>query len=109
MRSISIFSQRRGRPRPPVLAALALAAGLGLAGGQVAHASRFGPPWQAEVIADEATPHGQPDQASPASGSLPKGSLVVVLDEKGDWTQTSAGFVPTADLRERTAPWVAEV
>jgi lipoprotein-anchoring transpeptidase ErfK/SrfK len=93
---------------PPLFAA-ALAVGLSLLPGPVAEANRFGPPWQAEVVADQTTAFTRPDRAAPPSGPLAKGSLVVVLEERGEWTQTSVGFVPTGDLRERVAPWTAQV
>jgi lipoprotein-anchoring transpeptidase ErfK/SrfK len=109
MTSISLLRPIAAWWRPSVPAALALALGLALASGQSAHANRFGPPWQAEVTAEQTTSYSQPDRSSSPVGPLGRGSLVVVFEEKGEWTQTSVGFVPTGDLREKTDSWVAEV
>ena len=89
-----------------VLAALAL--GLWL-GGRTAQANRFGPPWQAEVTAEQTIVHGQPDRAAPPVGPLRRGNVVVVLEEKGEWTRIPAGWVPSTDVREKLDPWIGEV
>jgi lipoprotein-anchoring transpeptidase ErfK/SrfK len=109
MTSIPLLRPGAAGLRASAPAAFALALGLALASSETAHANRFGPPWQAEVVAEQTTSYSQPDRSSPPAGPLVRGSLVVVLEEKGEWTQTSVGFVSTGDLRERTDPWVAEV
>jgi hypothetical protein len=92
------------------LAAVALASALELIGGSgIAQASRFGPPWQAEVTADQTSVYRQPDRGAAVVGPLAKGAVIPVLDRPGEWTRIPAGFVPTADTREKEDPWTAEV
>jgi hypothetical protein len=102
---------RPGAERATTIRALALAAALGLllCFGGTAHANRFGPPWQSEVTADQVTVHAGPDRAAPAVGPLRKGDVVVVLEQKDEWTRLPAGWLPSADVREKFDPWIAEV
>ncbi len=78
-----------------------------------ARANRFGPPWQAVIMADQATVYAEPDPSSPPVGPLPRGAIVVVLGEQttGDdsWTQLPVGYVPSSSIAELRGPWVAEV
>jgi hypothetical protein len=89
-----------------VLAAVALALCLGAG---TAQANRFGPPWQAEVVAEQTTVHAQPDRAAAPVGPLRRGNIVVVLEEKGEWTRIPAGWVPSPDVREKFDSWIGEV
>jgi hypothetical protein len=107
------FAHRAAPSRPPrwlpVVAAVALAFTLDLLSSGVALADRFGPPWVAEVTVERTIAYTAPDRASPPSGPLGKGAMVVVVEKPGEWTHTHVGFVPTADTRERREPWTARV
>jgi lipoprotein-anchoring transpeptidase ErfK/SrfK len=79
-----------------------------------AQATRFGPPWQARVSPDQTMLYSQPDRGSPPVGPLGKGQVVVVIGEMQgadgtDWTQSPDGYVPSSDVYEDFAPWIAEV
>jgi hypothetical protein len=92
-----------------------LAATVWLATGTlVASANRFGPPWQSRVIVDQTTLFSQPDRSSTPVGPLTRGALVVVTNEitstdGAAWTQVPDGWLPSSDIAEETAPWIAEV
>src|SRR3981081_90473 len=79
-----------------------------------AHASRFGPPWQARVVADNAFVYSQADLTSAIVGPLGHGTIVVVIGDQTDeanheWTRTTSGFVPSGAVVEYTDSWVADV
>ena len=65
-----------------------------------AAANRFGPPWMARVVAEQAMVYSQPDSSSSRVGPVQHGAIVIVLGEQTDstsheWTQTTLGFVPS--------------
>jgi lipoprotein-anchoring transpeptidase ErfK/SrfK len=92
-----------------------LAATVWLATGTlVASANRFGPPWQSRVVVDQTTLFSQPDRSSMPIGPLTRGALVVVTNETistdgAAWTQVPDGWLPSSDVAEDSAPWIAEV
>ena len=80
----------------------------------MAHANRFGPPWQAQVVAQETMAFSQPDPQATPVGPLERSAIVVVVGETTGadgqaWTQTTLGYVRSADLVEKYDSWVAEV
>ena len=86
---------------------------LGLRPG-VALANRFGPPWQAQVTAEQTVVYSQPDASSPVVGPLPRTAIVVVTGEVNgadgaQWTRITDGYIRSSDLVEYLEPWVAEV
>jgi len=94
-------------------APLALALWLLLSGG-VAHADRWGPPYQAHVIVDHTVVYSQPDRSSPPVGPLGRDAIVVVLAETrgadgSTWAQIPVGFMPASDVAELYTPWTAQV
>jgi lipoprotein-anchoring transpeptidase ErfK/SrfK len=96
------------------LIALASIAGWLVLGGGAAHANRFGPPWQARVVADATFVYSQADTTSAVIGPLRHGAIVVVTREQTDtagheWTATTLGFVPSQAIVEYTDSWVADV
>lgn len=97
----------------PLLGLTALAASL-VASTGVAHASRFGPPWQSQVVVPRTVVYAAPDGGSQPIGPLGKGAIVVVLAELtgtdgSAWTEIPDGYVRSADLAELITPWTAEV
>ncbi|MBV9174824.1 MAG: SH3 domain-containing protein [Chloroflexi bacterium] len=84
-------------------------------GAQLAHANRFGPPWQSRVTVDQTTLYSEPDRSSAAVGPLGKGQLVVVVADQvtgtdgSAWTQIPDGYVASSDIAEDTNPWIAGV
>src|SRR5712692_1531011 len=97
----------------PLIWLVSVAAWLVLGGG-AAHANRFGPPWQARVVADAAFVYNQPDLTSPIVGPLGHGTIVVVTGEQTDdtgheWSATTLGFVPSQAVVEYIDSWVADV
>jgi lipoprotein-anchoring transpeptidase ErfK/SrfK len=99
------------RVRAAIILAAAMCLTVGLQGAQ---ANRFGPPWQARVVVDQATVFSQPDRAAPAVGPLDRGALVAVTGEVKaadgtDWTAIPDGFVLSSDIAEDPNPWIAEV
>jgi lipoprotein-anchoring transpeptidase ErfK/SrfK len=74
----------------------------------VGWAERFGPPWMARVSADQATVHTEPSSDSLAVGGLSKGALVIVLDQRDDWTRIDAGWLPSAEVAESSEPWIGQ-
>lgn len=101
-------------PRGLVIACMAaLALWLTSASG-VAHADRFGPPWDSQVTADSTVVYSQPDSSSAPVGPLGKGATVVVLgqvtgSDGTSWTSTQVGFIHSSDLAEIHTPWIAAV
>src|SRR5882672_5714821 len=96
-----------------LLALCAMASWLAL-GSAAAHANRFGPPFQARVVADTALVYNQPDLTSAIVGPLSRGTIVVVTGEQTDnagheWTTTTLGYVPSEAVVEYTDSWVADV
>jgi len=96
-----------------LIAFCALTAWLALDTG-AAHANRFGPPFQARVVADSAFVYSQADLNSAIVGPLGHGAIVAVTgaqtDEAGhEWTLTPLGFVPSEAVVEYTDSWVADV
>src|SRR5438105_15911213 len=96
---------------PPAAALLAwLLSGAGLG---VAHANRFGTPWQARVSVDQAVLYSRPDAASAPVGPLPAGAEVVVTGvgisgaDGSDWTAITDGFLPSSAVAEDPNPWIA--
>lgn len=71
-------------------------------------AARFGPPWMAQVTADQTTLYTAADRSSPV-GPLQKGAIVVVVGQQGDMTQTPDGWVPSGDTAEKLDPYLAQV
>ena len=83
------------RTIPLLIAIWTLASWLVL-GGVAAHANRFGPPWQARVVADNAFVYSQADLNSAIVGPLGHGSIVAVIGQQTDnagheWTMTPPG------------------
>jgi lipoprotein-anchoring transpeptidase ErfK/SrfK len=83
-------------------------------GASGASANRFGPPWQSRVVVDNAMLYSQADRGSAPVGPLPRGQIVVVINETTGtdgtaWTQVPEGFVPSSDVQEDMTPWIAEV
>src|ERR1043166_7517793 len=69
------------------------------------HANRFGPPWQARIVVDQATLYSQPDRASAPVGPLSRGQVVVVVDETTSddgtaWTKVPDGYLASSDVDE---------
>jgi lipoprotein-anchoring transpeptidase ErfK/SrfK len=94
-------------------ALLALAFWLLLCPG-TAEASRFGPPWEAQVSVNRTVVYSQPDAGSQPVGPLGRDAIVVVVDQLtgtdgGDWTKIPDGYVRSGDLSEMFTPWTAEV
>ncbi len=88
-------------------AALLFAASLILLPATVS-ADRFGPPWMARVAADQTAVHTEDNADSPNVGALGHGAIVVVLDQRGDWTRVQDGWVWSADIAETSEPWIAQ-
>lgn len=96
------------------LCAVVLALALWVAGAGVAHANRFGPPWQIHVTAGRAIVYERPDTSSPIVGPLEEGAITILMGEaRGSdgtqWVSTIDGFVPAVDVAELDAAWVGEV
>src|SRR5919202_1423321 len=97
-------------PASALLAWLLSGADLGMA-----HANRFGPPWQARVNVDQTVLYSRPDPGSAPVGPLPAGAEVVVTGvgitgrDGADWTAITDGFLPSSAIAEDPNPWVAEV
>lgn len=72
-------------------------------------ANRFGPPFMASVTVDQTTVYSQPDRSAQPVGGLPKGAIVVVTGQQGDWTRSPQGWLPSSDLAERIEPWIGDV
>jgi hypothetical protein len=92
---------------------LSITGWLVLAAGPAA-AGRFGPPWMARVMIDQATIYEQPNLASAVVGPVQRGAILVVLDEQNEedgheWAQTTLGYVPSTAVTEWTDAWVADV
>jgi len=101
------------RTLPLLIAVFALTAWLTL-GAMAAQANRFGPPWQARVVADTAFVYSQADLGSAVIGPLQHGTIVVVTGEQTDsigheWTMTTLGFVPSEAVVEYIDSWIADV
>lgn len=98
-----------------VAGALCLALAVGLVPAALpAKANRFGPPYQALVMVDQATVFTQPDAGSPPALTVPRGTVVGVFDEVGGadetaWAKIPDGFIRRSDLMEYADPWDAEV
>jgi hypothetical protein len=60
------------------------------------------------VTADQTLLYASPDQSNPVA-PLAHGSILVVIGEQPDWTQTTAGWVRSSDIAEAIQPWIAEV
>jgi len=108
---ISLF--QTGSRRGPLALLMGLALWLGIGQG-VAHADRWGPPFQARVIADNSVVYTQPSRSSPVVGPLWRDAIVVVLDQKvgsdgNSWSQIPDGYLPSSDIAEFHTPWTAEV
>ena len=96
-----------------LLPVFAIVAWLALDAGPAA-AGRFGPPWMSRVVVDQAPIYEQPDLSAAVIGPLGRGTILVVLGEQPDsggreWSQTTVGYVPSADIAEQIDAWVAEV
>jgi hypothetical protein len=79
-----------------------------------AEANRFGPPWQARVIVDQALLVSEPNAGGLPVGPLIRGQIVVVVNsttspDGTEWTQTPDGWMPSSLLSEDIQPWIAEV
>src|SRR5690242_3657309 len=101
------------RPRTWILTLAILSSSFVLAASPAA-ANRFGPPWMARVVTDQATVYANADLSSQTAGTLQHGAIVVVLGEQTDsssheWTQTTLGFVPSEAVVEEINSWVADV
>src|SRR5215216_3841130 len=97
----------------PIATLLAIACWLTI-GALPSVASRFGPPWQARVVADQTLVRAEPDSASAVIGPLTRGTIVVVTGERTaadrhEWTSTTLGWLPSEDIAEIFEPWVADV
>ena len=95
----------------PLLTSLVLLISVGVG---TAYANRFGPPWQARVVVDQATLLSQPDPGSAPVGPLSRDQLVVVVNETTNpdgtaWTQTPDGWIASNQVAEDIQPWLAEV
>jgi lipoprotein-anchoring transpeptidase ErfK/SrfK len=104
---------RAGFPRGSVAAVMSLALLLALNVG-VAHADRWGPPYEAHVVPAQTVVYGQPDRSSRPVGPLGRDAIVVVVGvttgaDGTDWVQIPDGFVPSSDVAEFYTPWTAEV
>src|SRR5437763_17000359 len=93
----------------PLLTSLVLLISVGVA---TAHANRFGPPWQARVVVDQATLLSQPDPGSAPVGPLARDQLVVVVNETSNpdgtgWTQTPDGWIASNQVAEDIQPRLA--
>jgi hypothetical protein len=78
------------------------------------YASRFGPPWLAEVIVDQAIVRSEPRADADPIGPLERGSRHIVLEhskvENGaQWMRIEQGWLNLDDIDEVRQPWVAEV
>ncbi len=79
-----------------------------------AHASRFGPPWLAQVIVDQAIVRSEPRADADHIGPVHRGSRHIVLEhskaENGvQWMRIEQGWLNLDDIDEVREPWVAEV
>jgi hypothetical protein len=79
-----------------------------------AQASRFGPPWLAEVIVDRAVVRAEPRADADPIGPVDRGSQHIVLEhsavENGvQWMRIEQGWLNLNDIDEVREPWVAEV
>ncbi|MFN0069909.1 MAG: L,D-transpeptidase family protein, partial [Chloroflexota bacterium] len=77
-------------------------------------ASRFGPPWLAEVIVERAVVRAGPDAEAEPIGPVDRGSRHIVLEhsrlENGvQWMRIEQGWLNLDDIDEVREPWVAEV
>jgi hypothetical protein len=98
----------------PLLAALLVLIGSSIVPAQTAYASRFGPPWLAEVIVDRAVVRSEPRQDADPIGPVERGSRHIVLEhskvENGvQWMRIEQGWLNLDDIDEVREPWVAEV
>lgn len=103
------------RFQPCLLATLIISAAL-LIGIQAprAEASRFGPPWLAEVIVDLAIVRAGPGSTAEAIGPLGRGSRHIVREHSkteggAQWMRIEQGWLSLDDIEEVRAPWIAEV
>lgn len=71
-------------------------------------ADRFGPPWMASVNVEQTTVRSDADASAGAVGTLQRGAIVVVLDQRGDWTRIQDGWIPSQEVAESSEPWVAQ-
>ena len=75
-----MWIQRRGTPIAVRTVTVLLGALAWIViGAPMAHANRFGPPWQSRVIVDQTMLYTDPDRSSDAVGPLSKGQIVVVV------------------------------
>src|SRR5262245_50875166 len=74
-----------------------------------AWADRFGPPWMARVTAEQTAVRAEPTQDSSVVGALPRDAIVVVVEERDEWTRVPDGWLPSADVAESFEPWLAQV
>ncbi len=114
MSSFFVTTVPRSILLPRTLLAALLALTLGMLGGGVAHADRWGPPWEGQVSAGQTVVHTQPDPSSTVVGPLGKGAIVVVLAEKrgadgNSWLKIPDGYLPSSDVQDMYYPWTAEV
>jgi hypothetical protein len=77
-------------------------------------ASRFGPPWLAEVIVDRAIVRAEPRTDAEPIGPVERGSRHIVLEHSkvensGQWMRIEQGWLNLDDIDEVHEPWVAEV
>jgi hypothetical protein len=98
----------------PPISALVLLIGFITLPSQTAYASRFGPPWLAEVIVDRAVVRLEPRQDAEPVGPVERGSRHIVLEhsklENGvQWMRIEQGWLNLDDIDEVREPWVAEV
>ncbi len=108
------FGVVTGHYRRPPLRAATLALGLWLMTGGAAHADRWGPPWESQVVVDRAVVYSRPDPSSVPVGPLGRGAFVVVLgEEEGTdgtpWEKIPDGYVLKSQVEEFHWPWTAEV
>jgi hypothetical protein len=100
--------------RIPLLAMLVAVVGLMLPAPHSASASRFGPPWLAEVIVDRAIVRSEPRPDAEPIGPLARGSRHIVLEHSKvennvQWMRIEQGWLNLDDIDEVREPWVAEV
>ncbi|HET6320296.1 MAG TPA: SH3 domain-containing protein, partial [Chloroflexota bacterium] len=77
--------------------------------GATAMADRFGPPWMGRVGAPQAVVRNDAQPDASVVGAVPSGAIVVVLEQRDEWTRIPDGWVSSADLAEATEPWMAQV
>src|SRR5687767_1578031 len=110
----SMSSNAFTRLRIPLLAMLVAIIGIGLLTPHSASASRFGPPWLAEVIVNQAIVRVEPRADAEPIGPVERSSRHIVLEHSKvennvQWMRIEQGWLNLDDIDEVREPWVAEV